>query len=181
MSNVVAMKTPAEFPDETPIDRIDLPGRAISALQGAGLATVGKVRQAKDRELLRLYGLGRTALKAIRMRIPYDPAPLSEPPQLSAGELEAFVMKKTAQIEGQISAVAHRLEDVTRRLSRVVDWADQTERWMSTTNDHIKTTAGWISTKANTTPNNIPLESMTSDELIALAHRALDMAKKKTL
>jgi hypothetical protein len=57
------------WPDTTSVDRIGLPEPVVAALQAAGLGTVGKVRAARQVDLLRIDGMGRAGLHRIEQAL----------------------------------------------------------------------------------------------------------------
>jgi DNA-directed RNA polymerase alpha subunit len=55
-----------EFPDDTPIDNVRFSIRIRSALNAAGLKTVGEIREASDATLLGLQDLGPGSVTSLR-------------------------------------------------------------------------------------------------------------------
>ena len=55
-----------ELPDDTPIDKVQLPTRVRNALADEGLKTLGEVREKSDEELLRLQNLGENSVNYLR-------------------------------------------------------------------------------------------------------------------
>jgi DNA-directed RNA polymerase alpha subunit len=55
-----------EMPDETLISRVQFSTRILNVLTGAGLRTVGEVREATDKMLLSLPDLGPASVAHIR-------------------------------------------------------------------------------------------------------------------
>jgi hypothetical protein len=60
------MNATPELLDDTLMSRVQLPTRIQNALFGAGLRTVGEVREASDEMLLSLPDLGRGSVKHLR-------------------------------------------------------------------------------------------------------------------
>ena len=56
----------AELPDETPIGNVRLSTRICNALTGAGLKTVGEIREASDDTLLSVQDLGIVSVTHLR-------------------------------------------------------------------------------------------------------------------
>ena len=59
------MPTP-QLPDDTPIDKLRLPGRMREALRAGGLKTVGEIREKSDRQLLAIGDLGSGSIAQLR-------------------------------------------------------------------------------------------------------------------
>jgi DNA-directed RNA polymerase alpha subunit len=55
-----------ELPDDTPIDRVQLPTRIQNVLTAAGLKTVGEVRETSDELLLSFQDLGKGSVAHLR-------------------------------------------------------------------------------------------------------------------
>jgi len=55
-----------ELPDDTPIENVRLSTRIRNALTGAGLKTVGEIREASDATLLSLQDLGKASVTHLR-------------------------------------------------------------------------------------------------------------------
>jgi DNA-directed RNA polymerase alpha subunit len=55
-----------ELPDETLISRVDFPTRIQNVLSGAGLRTVGEVREASDEMLMNLPDFGQGSVDHLR-------------------------------------------------------------------------------------------------------------------
>ena len=55
-----------ELPDDTPIDRVRLPTRIRTALNDAGVKTIGEIREATDDTLLGFKNLGHVSLAYLR-------------------------------------------------------------------------------------------------------------------
>ena len=55
-----------ELPDDTPIDRVQLPTRIQNVLTAAGLKTVGEVRETSDELLLTFQDLGKGSVAHLR-------------------------------------------------------------------------------------------------------------------
>jgi hypothetical protein len=72
-----------ELPDESSIANVELPPKVQQALIGAGLRTVGDVREASDAIILQIHDLGESSLALLRktlglpssMGVRYDDAP----------------------------------------------------------------------------------------------------------
>jgi DNA-directed RNA polymerase alpha subunit len=61
------MLNPApELPDDTPIGNVRLSTRICNALTGAGLKTVGEIREASDDTLLSVQDLGKVSITHLR-------------------------------------------------------------------------------------------------------------------
>ena len=54
------------MPDDTPIDRVQLPTRIQNVLTAAGLKTVGEVRETSDELLLSFQDLGKGSVAHLR-------------------------------------------------------------------------------------------------------------------
>src|ERR1700693_3651787 len=61
------------LPDETPIDNVRFSTRITNALNGAGVKTIGEIRQASDATLLSFQDLGSSSIA--RLRESLGPAP----------------------------------------------------------------------------------------------------------
>jgi DNA-directed RNA polymerase alpha subunit len=55
-----------ELPDDTPINRVRLPTRIRTALNDAGVKTIGEIREATDDTLLGFQNLGHVSLSYLR-------------------------------------------------------------------------------------------------------------------
>jgi DNA-directed RNA polymerase alpha subunit len=55
-----------ELPDDTPLDDVELPARIRTLLAGAGLKTVGDVRETSDEILLSFKDLGKVSVVHLR-------------------------------------------------------------------------------------------------------------------
>jgi DNA-directed RNA polymerase alpha subunit len=55
-----------ELPDDTPLEQVDLPPRIRTALEAAGMKTVGQVRDAPDETLLGLQDVGKASVAHLR-------------------------------------------------------------------------------------------------------------------
>jgi DNA-directed RNA polymerase alpha subunit len=55
-----------ELPDDTPIDRVQLPTRIQNVLTAAGLKTVGEVRETSDEILLSFHDIGKGSVAHLR-------------------------------------------------------------------------------------------------------------------
>jgi DNA-directed RNA polymerase alpha subunit len=58
-----------ELSDETPINDVELTTRIRNALNGAGLRTVGEVREMSDKSLLSLQDFGHGSLAYLRAKL----------------------------------------------------------------------------------------------------------------
>jgi DNA-directed RNA polymerase alpha subunit len=58
-----------ELPEDTLISRVHFPNRSQNVLSGAGLRTVGEVREASDDMLLRLPDLGKGSVTHLRQTL----------------------------------------------------------------------------------------------------------------
>jgi DNA-directed RNA polymerase alpha subunit len=58
-----------ELPDNTPIREVQLPPRIKDVLSGAGIKTVGEVRELSDRALLDLPDFGKSLLAHLREKL----------------------------------------------------------------------------------------------------------------
>ena len=66
MSNRHLLDPTPELPDDTLISRVQFPTRIQNVLSGAGLRTVGQVREASDKMLLSLPDLGQGSVTHLR-------------------------------------------------------------------------------------------------------------------
>jgi DNA-directed RNA polymerase alpha subunit len=55
-----------ELPDDTPIENVQFSSRISSALNAAGLKTIGEVREASDKTLLSFQDLGPGSVDQLR-------------------------------------------------------------------------------------------------------------------
>ena len=55
-----------ELPDDMPIVNVELPRKMQEALVAAGLKTVAQIREAPDKDILRIQGLGKSSLALLR-------------------------------------------------------------------------------------------------------------------
>lgn len=70
----------------TTIYEIDLPNRALHALENANIKTVKEIARAKDEELLRVKSLGRKSLEEIRAAIARHRAEVANQPTPAVDE-----------------------------------------------------------------------------------------------
>jgi DNA-directed RNA polymerase alpha subunit len=59
----------SELPNDTLISRVQFPTRIQNVLSGAGLRTVGEVREASDEMLVSLPDLGRGSVRQLRQTL----------------------------------------------------------------------------------------------------------------
>ena len=55
-----------ELPDDTSIERVELPPKVKDTLVTAGLKTVGDIRETPDSEILQIRNLGKSSLALLR-------------------------------------------------------------------------------------------------------------------
>ena len=55
-----------ELPDDVSIASVELPAKVQKALVAAGMTTVGQIREAPDKDILRISDLGQSSLALLR-------------------------------------------------------------------------------------------------------------------
>jgi DNA-directed RNA polymerase alpha subunit len=66
MTQPTMLQPTPELPDDTPLDKVELPGRIRNVLKAAGLDTVGEVREVPDETLLSFQDFGKGSLTHLR-------------------------------------------------------------------------------------------------------------------
>ena len=56
----------SHFPDDTPVDKLQLPTRIRNVLAAAGLQTAGEVRETSDEMLLSFQDMGKGSVALLR-------------------------------------------------------------------------------------------------------------------